>query len=105
MTVYRLAVAALATLATTAAVGQAANVSPAQTLAAGCANCHGTNGVSVGVVPSLAGARKSDLAAKMLDYKNGKRTGTIMPQLAKGYTNEQIELVSAWFADQPSPSK
>jgi cytochrome c553 len=26
--------------------------------------------------------------------------GTIMPQLAKGYTDEQIDLVAGWFAAQ-----
>jgi len=28
-----------------------------------------------------------------------------MPQLAKGYTDEQIDLLAAWFAAQPAPAK
>jgi cytochrome c553 len=72
----------------------------ARDIAATCANCHGTNGTSRGVVPSLAGQTRSDLATKMLEFKQNKRTGTIMPQLAKGYTDEQIELIAGWFAAQ-----
>ena len=37
-------------------------------------------------------ARKS--SCKMQEFKSGKRPGTIMPQLAKGYTDEQIDLVA-----------
>ena len=69
-------------------------------LAASCSNCHGTNGVSQGAVPSLAGAAKADFVTKMQEFKSGKRPGTIMPQLAKGYSDEQIEAVAAWFATQ-----
>jgi cytochrome c553 len=28
--------------------------------------------------------------------------GTIMPQLAKGFTDEQIDVAAAWFAAQPA---
>ena len=36
-----------------------------------CANCHGTNGVSVGEVASLAGRPKDEIARKMQDFKAG----------------------------------
>jgi len=70
----------------------------ARNLAATCANCHGTNGVSVGGIESLAGA--NDVARKMRDFKSGAKPGTVMPQLAKGYTDDQIELIAGWFAAQ-----
>ena len=69
-------------------------------MAATCANCHGTDGRSVGTVPGLAGVDKAVMAQQMKDYKTGKRPGTIMHQLAKGYTDEQIEQVAAYFAAQ-----
>jgi cytochrome c553 len=75
----------------------------ARNLSATCANCHGTNGVSQGVTDSLAGVPKDDLVRKMQDYKTGKRPGTIMPQLAKGYTDQQIELIAGWYAAQKAP--
>lgn len=86
------------------AAGLAAAQSPdpnlARNIASSCANCHGTNGKSQGIVPSLAGQTKADLVRKMQEFKAGKATGTIMPQLAKGYTDEQIDLTAGFFAAQ-----
>lgn len=72
----------------------------ARNLAATCANCHGTGGVSQGAVASLAGQPKDELVRKLTEYKGGKLAGTIMPQLAKGYTDAQIDLVAGWYAAQ-----
>ena len=76
----------------------------ARNLAATCANCHGTNGVSQGGTDSLAGVAKDEMTRKLKEYKAGTKPGTIMPQLAKGYTDAQIELVAGWFATQ-KPAK
>lgn len=73
----------------------------ARNLAAQCANCHGTNGRSVAEVPSLAGQSATVLINKMQDYKDGKQPSTIMQQLAKGYTDEQIALMADYFSKQP----
>ena len=35
-------------------------------------------------------------------HKQGRKPGTIMPQLAKGFSDEQIDLVAGWFAAQPA---
>ena len=88
--------------AAVAAPGYAQSPDAARDIAATCANCHGTNGVSRGTVPSLAGQSKADIAAKMTEFKQNQRPGTIMPQLAKGFTDAQIDAVAAWFASQPS---
>jgi len=75
----------------------------ARNLAATCANCHGTGGVSVGGFASLAGMKKEELAGKLMEYKAGTRPGTVMPQLMKGYTDAQIDLLAGWFAAHPPP--
>ena len=89
-------------LALAASVGNAQQGDPnlGRAVAASCANCHGTSGVSLGEVPSIAGRAKDELVRKMQDYKAGRTQGTIMPQLAKGFTDEQIDAVSAWYAAQ-----
>jgi cytochrome subunit of sulfide dehydrogenase len=92
--------ALIAALGAAHAAGQGGDPNLARSLAATCANCHGTNGVSVGEVASLAGKPKDEILRKMQDYKKGTVPGTIMPQLAKGYTDEQIDLVAGWFAAQ-----
>ena len=98
MTFARIAAVAVA-LWSACAAAQGTEV-VARSIAAGCAACHGTNGVSLSQVPSLAGAPRADIVAKMQDFKKGTRQGTVMPQLAKGYTDEQIDLAAAWFANQ-----
>ncbi|HVE50863.1 MAG TPA: c-type cytochrome [Casimicrobiaceae bacterium] len=73
-----------------------------RTLAATCANCHGTGGQARGAMPSLAGQPKADIAQKMIEFRDGKRPATIMHQLAKGYTPEQIDAIAGWLATQKS---
>ncbi len=70
--------------------------------AASCSACHGTDGYSEGGMASLAGQSKAELIKKMNEYKTGKRTASIMHQLSKGYTDEQIEQISAYFASLPA---
>src|SRR3989449_9533692 len=82
--------------------GLAQGVDPnlGRNLAAACANCHGTNGVSLQGMPNLAGQQRAYLVQQMQDFKTGKRPATIMHQLAKGYTDEQIEALAAYFSAQ-----
>ncbi len=73
-----------------------------QSLAATCANCHGTlgKGISEGSVPGLAGLKADYIEAQMKAFKSGERQATIMHQLAKGYSDEQIRLMATYFAGQ-----
>ena len=48
--------------------------------------------------PSLAGHNKDYLLKQMQEFRDGKRLATIMHQHAKGYTNEQLELIAGYFA-------
>jgi cytochrome subunit of sulfide dehydrogenase len=75
-----------------------ADISHIRSMAASCAACHGTNGVAEPGMESLAGKSKDDIQKKMLDYKSGKKPATIMHQLAKGYSDEQIEQLASYFA-------
>jgi sulfide dehydrogenase cytochrome subunit len=96
---------ALATLAPLAAAQPAfPPADAARDLAASCAICHGTNGVSAGGgMPQLAGQSKETLARHLKDFRDGKRPATIMHQIAKGYSDEQLELLAAYFAAQKAP--
>ena len=71
-------------------------------LAATCANCHGTQGRAIegSVVPGLAGQPAGDLADQMKAFKAGTRPATVMHQLARGYTDAQIDAIAAYFAAQ-----
>jgi len=70
----------------------------ARNLAATCANCHGTNGQARGDMKVLAGVSAEKTIAMMAAYKSGNPPSTIMHQIAKGYTDEQIKLIAGYFA-------
>jgi cytochrome subunit of sulfide dehydrogenase len=75
----------------------------ARSLAATCFACHGTDGRSVdGIPPSLAGQNKDYLLMQLKECKAGTRPATIMQQHAKGYTDEQLELIAGYFASKPA---
>mgnify|MGYP003477535623 CR=1 FL=1 len=63
-----------------------------------CAACHGTSGVALQGMDSLAGQKKEDLLKKMQDFKSGKKPATLMHQLSAGYSDAQIEQLAAYFA-------
>jgi len=71
-------------------------------LAAGCAICHGTNGAPVAgsTLAPLAGLPKDHIATQMRAFRDGKRPATVMHQLAKGYSDAEIDQLAAWFAAQ-----
>jgi cytochrome subunit of sulfide dehydrogenase len=73
-----------------------------RSLAATCANCHGTNGKAFegSAVVSLAGMPKDYIVAQMKAFQTGARPATIMHQLAKGYSDQQIDQIAAYFAAQ-----
>ena len=76
-----------------------------RSLAATCANCHGTDGRAVAGEPMLplAGMPKEHLVSQMQAFRDGKRPATVMHQLAKGYSDAQIEAVAAYFATRSRP--
>ena len=71
-------------------------------VAANCANCHGTNGVAKGAMPSLAGQKKDYIVEQVRAFRDGKRPATVMHQISKGYTDAQIDAVAEHFARQPA---
>jgi len=89
-------------LAATAGIASAQDPDLARNLAATCANCHGTNGKAVAGsgMEALAGADKGKLLQKIRDFKSGSKPATIMQQIAKGYTDEQMDLIAGYFAAQ-----
>jgi cytochrome subunit of sulfide dehydrogenase len=89
--------------ATLAALPVAAQDVQGRNLAAACAICHGTDGRSMtkdsALIP-LAGLPRDHIAAQMRDFRDGKRPATVMHQIAKGYSDTQIDALAAWFAAQ-----
>lgn len=70
------------------------------TLGGTCAACHGYQGNSVGIIPSLAGNTAEYFVDTMEAFKSGDRKSTVMGRVAKGYTSEEIEKMGKYFAVQ-----
>ncbi len=65
-------------------------------LAATCANCHGTDGKGVvdAGMPLINTLTSEQMLTQLKAFKSGAREGTIMPQLAKGYSDEQLTIIA-----------
>ncbi len=70
--------------------------------AAMCANCHGSDGRAVkgSTVPSIAGLPRDYMIAQMKAFKEGTRPATVMHQINKGLTDQQIASLADYFAAQ-----
>jgi cytochrome subunit of sulfide dehydrogenase len=92
--------AALMLCTAAGAAAQDAKTLHLRALAATCANCHGTMGQAVqgASVPGLAGMPASYIAEQMKAFKAGNRPATVMHQLAKGYSDAQIDAIAGYFA-------
>lgn len=71
-----------------------------RSLAATCAHCHGTEGRAVEgeALVRLAGLSRDHLLTQLLAFRTGDRPATIMHQITRGYSEEQLERLSAYFA-------
>ncbi|MDM7456770.1 MAG: c-type cytochrome [Tepidimonas sp.] len=77
-----------------------AQVDQIEVWAAACANCHGTNGHAQPGMEALAGKDKDELLQKLLDYKSGRKPATLMHQISKGYSDDELRALAAYFAAQ-----
>ena len=95
-------VLALAAAGPLAATAQSPDALSLRALAATCASCHGTEGKTApgSPLPPLAGMPRDHIATQLKAFKAGSRPSTIMGQLAKGYTDAQIEQLASYFAVQ-----
>jgi cytochrome subunit of sulfide dehydrogenase len=68
--------------------------------AASCTGCHAEKPNVDTPVPRLAGQDASAMVAAMQAYRSGQRPGTVMDRVAKGFSDDEIKAIAAWFAMQ-----
>jgi cytochrome c553 len=95
-----LLVLALLSGAAADAIAQQPDPNLGRNLAAACANCHGTNGVSRAGMPALAGRQPAEIARLMQEFRSGKRPATVMHQIARGYNDDQVDAIAAYLSAQ-----
>lgn len=81
-----------------AAPGLAADTGEGARLANACTSCHGLEGHSVGAAPALAGQAEADLLARLKAFKDGSADATIMNRIVRGYSDEELAALAAYFA-------
>jgi cytochrome subunit of sulfide dehydrogenase len=69
-------------------------------LAGSCAACHGSNGNAAKGNAILAGMDKNYFTTQMLAFKNETRKATVMHHHAKGLTEDEINQLATYFAEQ-----
>ena len=68
--------------------------------AAACSGCHPASTRVTSPVPRLAGRDSAAIVKAMQDFRSGARAGTVMDRIAKGFTDEEIQAIAAWYAAQ-----
>lgn len=77
----------------------ATSVPVGRLLAANCAQCHGTNGMS-GSISQLAGVPATDMFNKLKDQQTHS---SIMGAQARGFTDAELQAIAQYFASLPKP--
>lgn len=98
MTARKLFVAAMAIAGLAASHTVSAADAGGKIIAAQCNGCHGFEGASKGVVPSLKGKPAVYLSESMKEFKSDKRKGTIMNRIAKGYSDVELDNVAKYYS-------
>ena len=68
--------------------------------AASCSGCHSASTRVTSPVPRLVGLDRAAIVRAMQDFRSGQRAATVMDRLAKGFTDEEIQAIAAWYATQ-----
>ena len=68
--------------------------------AAACTGCHPASTRVTSPVPRLAGVDRAAIVRALQDFRSGARPATVMDRIAKGFTDEEIQAIAAWYAAQ-----
>jgi cytochrome c553 len=83
-----------------AAPASAAGIADAPPGATSCSGCHATSRAVDATVPRLIGRAPADIVVAMTEFKTGKRPATVMDRLAKGFSDDEIKAIAAWYGAQ-----
>ena len=76
-------------------------------LAMNCAICHGPDGRPApgSSIAGLAGRGERELFTAMRQFKEGSRAGTLMYQVARGYSDDEIAALARYFSSVPAKAQ
>jgi cytochrome subunit of sulfide dehydrogenase len=65
-----------------------------------CSGCHPARKWVDTQVPRLAGRDLGAIVQPMRQFKTGQLDGTVMVRIAKGFSDDEISAIAAWYAAQ-----
>ncbi|HEY7297352.1 MAG TPA: cytochrome C [Xanthobacteraceae bacterium] len=68
--------------------------------ASSCSGCHPANAGVDTPVKRLNGQDAAQIVASMQAFRAGQRPATVMDRIAKGFTDDEIKAIAAWYAAQ-----
>ena len=68
--------------------------------ASGCSGCHPVKAGVDTSVKRLVGQDAEQIVAALQAFRSGQRQATVMDRIAKGFTDDQIKAIAAWYAAQ-----
>jgi len=82
-------------------VGSSDAVGRGATLALNCTMCHGAQGMSLADAPNLSGQYPEVVVKQLRDYRDARRTSSIMQAIARGLSDANIDDLAAYYASLP----
>ena len=70
--------------------------------ASSCSGCHATSATVATPVPRLAGRDPAEIVAAMQAFRTGQRPATVMDRIAKGFSDDEVAAIAAWYHAQPN---
>jgi cytochrome subunit of sulfide dehydrogenase len=68
--------------------------------ATACSGCHAASRGVDTPVPRLNGQDAAQIVAAVVAFRSGARPATVMDRIAKGFTDDEIRAIAAWYAAQ-----
>jgi len=71
----------------------------AQTIALNCFNCHQTTADSTAYsIPNFGDMPSAQLLQALLDFKYDRKPATLMPRIAKGYSDSELTALAEFLS-------
>jgi cytochrome c553 len=68
--------------------------------AAACSGCHAPAGRAGMAIPPLRGRASDEIVTAMRAFRTGERPATVMDRIAKGFSDDEVQAISAWYGAQ-----
>jgi cytochrome c553 len=65
-----------------------------------CSGCHPAGRGVDASVPRLIGRDPTDIVTAMQGFKSGQRPSTVMDRIAKGFSDDEVKAIAAWYGTQ-----